>query len=58
MSETKAEEVISARIPSDLAESLRDLALRHERTPSQEIRIALRRHIRLHALKKDRSAAA
>jgi predicted transcriptional regulator len=56
--ESRPEEILSVRIDADLAESLRDLASRHERTVSQELRIAVRRHLRVHARKTDKEDAA
>jgi len=48
MPPTEEQEVISARVPRDLAEELRALAARQERTVSREVLLALKRHVKLH----------
>lgn len=45
---------IAARVPAEMAQALAELAKANERTPSQEIRLAIRTHL---AAESERSAA-
>jgi hypothetical protein len=48
MSTTEDTRVVSARLPRQLADELEALAERHTRNLSQELLIAVKRHLKIH----------